>query len=141
MVFKTDFSLNNINAGQKNCRMLPWEHSAMLSTFIKLPFVIKIFVLSIFKWPLETGFTVSFDLQDRTTKDGLSRITKYFEQAGGALRYLHNHFSHAPSMDMQPQTLTMLVQLMMVRLFFSSKCSFVFHSKISSLQFLQSFVQ
>ena len=25
-----------------------WEHSAILSTFIKLPFVIKIFVLSIF---------------------------------------------------------------------------------------------
>ena len=34
------------------------EHSAILSTFIKLPFVIKIFVLSIFEWPLETGFTV-----------------------------------------------------------------------------------
>ena len=30
----------------------------MLSTFIKLPFVIKIFVLSIFEWPLKTGFTV-----------------------------------------------------------------------------------
>ena len=35
-----------------------WEHSAILSTFIKLPFVIKIFVLSIFEWPLYTGFTV-----------------------------------------------------------------------------------
>ena len=34
------------NAGQKYCRMLQGEHSAMLSTFIKLPFVIKIFVLS-----------------------------------------------------------------------------------------------
>ena len=77
---------------------------------------------------LKTGLTLSFDLQDRTTKDGLSRITKYFEQAGGALRYLHNHFSHAPSMDMQPQTLTMLVQLMMVRLFFSTKHYFVFNS-------------
>ena len=30
----------------------------MLLTFIKLPFVIKIFVLSIFKWLLKTGFTV-----------------------------------------------------------------------------------
>ena len=38
--------------------MLPLEHSsAILSTFIKLPFVIKIFVLSIFEWPLKTGFT------------------------------------------------------------------------------------
>ena len=30
----------------------------LLSTFITLPFVIKIFVLSIFEWPLKTGFTV-----------------------------------------------------------------------------------
>ena len=28
------------------------------STFIKLPFLIKIFVLSIFEWPFYTGFTV-----------------------------------------------------------------------------------
>ena len=34
------------------------EHSAILLTFIKLPFVIKSFVLSIFEWPLKTGFTV-----------------------------------------------------------------------------------
>ena len=32
----------------------------MLSTFIKLPFVIKIFVLSIFEWPFYTGFTVLY---------------------------------------------------------------------------------
>ena len=31
----------------------------MLKTFIKLPFVIKIFVLSIFKRPFYTGFTVN----------------------------------------------------------------------------------
>ena len=37
---------------------LQGEHSAILSTFIKLPFVIKIFVLSICEWPLKTGFTV-----------------------------------------------------------------------------------
>ena len=30
----------SLNAGQKYCRMLPLEHSAKLSTFIKLPFVI-----------------------------------------------------------------------------------------------------
>ena len=34
------------------------EHSAILSTFIKLTFVIKIFVLSIFERPFNTGFTV-----------------------------------------------------------------------------------
>ena len=38
--------------------MLQGEHSAILLTFIKLPFVIKIFVLSIFEWPFYTGFTV-----------------------------------------------------------------------------------
>ena len=36
------------------------EHSAILLTFIKLPFAIKTFVLSIFEWLLKTGFTVRF---------------------------------------------------------------------------------
>ena len=47
----------SLNAGQKYCRMLPLEHSAILLTCIKLPFSIKTFVLSISKWPLKTGFT------------------------------------------------------------------------------------
>ena len=43
------FAQTLLNAGQKYCRMLLRKHSAILSTFIKLPFVIlKIFVLSIF---------------------------------------------------------------------------------------------
>ena len=49
----------SLNAGQKYCRMFQWEHSAILSTFIKLPFAIMIFVLSILEWPLTTGFTVT----------------------------------------------------------------------------------
>ena len=51
----------SLNAGQKYCRMLQGvqgEHSAILSTCIKLPFIIKIFVLSMFEWPFYTGFTV-----------------------------------------------------------------------------------
>ena len=36
----------------------PREHSAILSTFIKLQIVFKTFVLSIFEWPLKAGFTV-----------------------------------------------------------------------------------
>ena len=44
-------NLVSLNAGQG-------EHSAILLTFMKLPFVIKIFVLSIFEWPFYTGFTV-----------------------------------------------------------------------------------
>ena len=47
---QTDFQDRlSLNAGQKYCRMLQGEHSAILLTFIKLPFVIKIFVLSIFE--------------------------------------------------------------------------------------------
>ena len=34
----------SLNAGQKYCRMLPLEHSAILSTLIKLPVVFKTFV-------------------------------------------------------------------------------------------------
>ena len=49
----------SLDVGQNYCRMLQGEHSAILSTFIKLPFVIKIYVLSIFEWPFYTGFTVS----------------------------------------------------------------------------------
>ena len=48
----------SLNAGQKYCRMLHGEHSAILLTFIKLPFAIKTYVLSFFEWPLKTGFTV-----------------------------------------------------------------------------------
>ena len=55
IVFQDRLSLN---AGQKYYRMLPLEHSAILLTFIKLPFAIKTFVLSIFEWQLKTGFTV-----------------------------------------------------------------------------------
>ena len=40
----------SLNAGQKYCRMLQDLHH-------KLPFVFKTFVLSIFEWPLKTGFT------------------------------------------------------------------------------------
>ena len=47
-----------LNAGQRYFRMLQGEHSAIILTFIKLPFVIKIFILSIFEWPFYTGFTV-----------------------------------------------------------------------------------
>ena len=48
----------SLNAGQKCCRMLQGEHSAILSTFIKLPFVNKIFVLSIIECAFYTGCTV-----------------------------------------------------------------------------------
>ena len=46
--------MENARLCQTNLR----EHSAIFSTFIKLPFVFKIFVLSILEWPLKAGFTV-----------------------------------------------------------------------------------
>ena len=42
--------------------MLQGEHSAILLNFIKLPFVIKIIVLSIFEWLLKTSLTVLMKL-------------------------------------------------------------------------------
>ena len=42
----------SLNAGQKYCRMLQGEHSAILLTFIKLPFVIKVFCFVYFEWLL-----------------------------------------------------------------------------------------
>ena len=48
----------SLNTGQMYCRMFQREHSAILLTFMKLPFVIKIFILSIFEWLFYTGFAV-----------------------------------------------------------------------------------
>ena len=39
-----------------NSNGIQGEHSAIFSAFIKLPFSIKTFILSIFKWPVKTGF-------------------------------------------------------------------------------------
>ena len=36
-----------------------------LLTFIKLPFVIKIFVLSIFEWQFYTGFTILITMSSK----------------------------------------------------------------------------
>ena len=50
----------SLNARQKYCKMRQGENSAIFSTFIKLQFVIEIFVLSNFEWPFSfyTGCTV-----------------------------------------------------------------------------------
>ena len=51
LLFKTKYRLIQVKS---------IAESAILSTFIKLPFVSKIFILSIFEWPLKTSFTVGF---------------------------------------------------------------------------------
>ena len=52
LVFKAYYRLMQVES-------IAVEHSAILLTFIKLPFVIKVFALSIFEWLLKTGLTVS----------------------------------------------------------------------------------
>ena len=59
---KTDFQDQlSLYAGQKYCRTLQMEHSAILLAFMKLPNVNKIFVLSIFEWSFYTHFTVAVE--------------------------------------------------------------------------------
>ena len=63
------------NAGKKYCRMLQGEHSAILSTCIKLQRGFKTFVSSIFEWPLKTGFTVSHIYSTKTAvQNGLDCV-------------------------------------------------------------------
>ena len=57
---KTKHWFSRLIIAQFSSKLLQREHSAILSAFIKLPFVIKIFVLSICEWPLKTGFTVLY---------------------------------------------------------------------------------
>ena len=52
--------------------MLQGEHSAILSTFIKLPFVFKTYVLSILEWPFYTGFTVHLYFEYETSEAYIS---------------------------------------------------------------------
>ena len=44
LAFTTNYFLMQVKS--MYCRRLQWKHSAILASFIKLPFVIKIFVLS-----------------------------------------------------------------------------------------------
>ena len=55
LIFKTDYRLMQVKSIAECSK---GEHSAICLTFIELPFVIKILVLSIFEWPFYAGFTV-----------------------------------------------------------------------------------
>ena len=48
----------SLNAGQKYCRMLQGEHSAILLTFIKLSLLLRSLFFVFFEWLLKTCFTV-----------------------------------------------------------------------------------
>ncbi|XP_067834857.1 rhophilin-1 isoform X2 [Heptranchias perlo] len=53
--------------------------------------------------------------QDRTTKEGIDHAIDAFQKAAGALNYLKENFSNAPSLDMSTPSLNMLVQLMIAQ--------------------------
>ena len=53
--FKTE---KRLMQGKSTAECFLMEHSALLLTCIKLPHGFKTIVLSIFEWPLKTGFTV-----------------------------------------------------------------------------------
>ena len=54
------------------------SNAAILLTFIKLPFVIKIFVLSIFEGPFYTGFT-----------ETLSKVSVLMDSKYSTIKELH----------------------------------------------------
>lgn len=54
--------------------------------------------------------------QDRSTTKGLDAAVDSFLRAAGTFRYIHENFTNAPSMDLGPEMLEMLVQLMLVGL-------------------------
>ncbi|XP_059830611.1 rhophilin-1 isoform X1 [Hypanus sabinus] len=53
--------------------------------------------------------------QDRTTKEGIDQAIDAFQKAAGALNYLKENFSNAPSLDMSTPSLNMLVRLMIAQ--------------------------
>ena len=57
-------------------------------------------------------FTQIGTKQERSTQDGLDAAVDNFLRAAGTFQYIHENFTNAPSSDLGPDTLHMLVQLM-----------------------------
>ncbi|XP_043286850.1 rhophilin-2 isoform X2 [Venturia canescens] len=53
--------------------------------------------------------------QDRKSPRGLDQAVDAFLRAAGTFRYIHENFTNAPSMDLGPDMLDMLVQLMLAQ--------------------------
>ena len=73
----------SLNAGQKYCRMLQEEHSAILVTFIKLPFVIKIFFVYFWVAILQRFYSTIYS----TLQDFQQRHLNPFQPNGLAYPY------------------------------------------------------
>ena len=50
--------------------------------------------------------------QDRAKQTGLDNAVDNFLRAAGTFQYIHENFTNAPSMDLSPDTLEMLVHMM-----------------------------
>ena len=50
--------------------------------------------------------------QDRGSSGGLDSAVDNYLRAAGTFQYIHENFTNAPSMDLSPETLHMMVQLM-----------------------------
>ena len=57
-------------------------------------------------------FTQIGTKQTRNTEEGLDTAVDNFLRAAGTFQYIHENFTNAPSSDLGPETLHMLVQLM-----------------------------
>ncbi|KAK5647301.1 hypothetical protein RI129_002193 [Pyrocoelia pectoralis] len=53
--------------------------------------------------------------QDRCTAKGLDSAVDSFLRAAGTFKYIHENFTNAPSMDLGPEMLEMLLQLMLAQ--------------------------
>ncbi|XP_039298472.1 rhophilin-2 isoform X2 [Nilaparvata lugens] len=53
--------------------------------------------------------------QDRLTAKGLDQAVDSFLRAAGTFTYVHENFTNAPSMDLAPHMLEMLIQLMLAQ--------------------------
>ena len=85
------------------------EHSAILSTLIKLPVVILTYILSIFDWPFKTGFTVlsvlkimsstwkfhNYTRNTNTQNTNSHGTSRYVIKVSTTRKYMyHNHHPH-----------------------------------------------
>lgn len=53
--------------------------------------------------------------QDRSTEKGLDAAVDNFLRAAGIFKHIHETFTNAPSMDLKPQVLQILVSLMLAQ--------------------------
>ena len=73
----------SLNAGQTYCRMLHLEHSAILSTFIKLPSDFKSYVLSILSGLLRLYIEEIFE---NVYSEKNKQTTKHVEKSQHSMR-------------------------------------------------------